>query len=295
MKTALFDFYSIFSGFLVIFSLAGLPACSKNMAPEQAPVSVAPPLDSSADASASSSALKQRLQSATADMQSWDQAERARLGNPSSEDGTLIQLPLNSESPLAVPSATERTYQYAKRTVVFDSRRAAKFLALMRPDLAPLQCWDMSMADGSTPSDSQGLRHPAGAHVGGISADLSYAGSGLTPPANAAQVDMEGTAWIMYSLLQSPNIESIYTAYKAPLVAQAEAWYSAGIIRFETLTRFRNDLWQDTSLNHGTHLHINTASRPGLLLTPANDFYRCYHATVGSFGTIWSLVSGCLD
>lgn len=269
---------------------------SASCGPKGPPAELAPGPDfgmpGSGTGSAPDRALAAALERAITGIESWDRAERARWGSPTTEDGALHALPLDGMAPVRT-AAEIRPYQYARRTVLFDVRRAAQFLKLIRPDLPPFLVGDMSMSDGSTPVDAWGLRHPAGAHVGGVSADLSYPGRTTAMPASLAELDIEAAAWMMYSLLQSPAIESVYTGYKEPLLAKAIEWRGVGLIGDEALTRFRNDLWQDTSLNHGSHLHINTASRPGLLLDPRNDFYRCFDATSGAYGTIWSRRPGC--
>jgi len=161
----------------------------------------------------------------------------------------------------------------------------------MKDGMMSLRVGDMSASNGGTPTDSAGLRHPSGAHINGHFADLSYIGLSGNPPSTVSDLDVEGTAWVVHSLLESTAVVSILTAYKAVLVLKAREWHEADLISYEALTRFENDLWQDASLNHTGHMHVNTYTRDGLLTSPRNSYYRCFQATNGSWGTQWSPVS----
>ncbi|MBC7693195.1 MAG: hypothetical protein H7222_15630 [Methylotenera sp.] len=224
----------------------------------------------------------------------WDDRERAL--NRSS--GVLTLLPLDSNSPLIAWYPESREHQYGRRSILFDLRRAASFLAFMRPDLPALRAGDLSDSDGSTPSDRLGLRHPRGTHVQGYFADVSYPGFAQDPathpeltPASLDRVDLEGTAWVLYSLFESDSVETILTAYRAPLLALITEEYERGVVPYEGVARFQNNLMQDDSLNHGGHLHINTAEKSGLSGSPQGDVYRCRHAypdhSQGVPTTVW--------
>lgn len=222
------------------------------------------------------------------EIRSWESSERGRLGSPVSDSGALIHLPLDGTSPLQAWYAESRNYQYGRKTLIFEVRRAAQFASQMRSTAPSLRAGDMSMPSGATPQDRAGLRHPSGSHVNGFFIDLSYLGNGANPTPHAlAEIDVEATSWVIYSLLESLAVESILTAYRDAFVAQAENWYQRGVVGFEVLARFRNALWQDASLNHTGHMHVNTATRPGLLLGTRNSYYRCRRAQTVGNATSW--------
>ena len=230
------------------------------------------------------------FQKARSSIAKWDDQERAlsRSSGSSSlveSSDSLTLLPLDSNSPLIAWYPESRRHQYGRRSIQFDLRRAASFLAFMRPDLPALRAGDLSDSDGSTPSDRLGLRHPSGTHVHGYFADVSYPGFAQDPaahpeltPASLDRVDLEGTAWVLYSLFESDSVETVLTAYRAPLLALITKEYEQGVVPYEVVARFQNNLMQDDSLNHGGHLHINTAEKSGLRGSPQGDVYQCHRA-----------------
>jgi hypothetical protein len=245
--------------------------------------------------------VPERLAATSQRLGAWEAEERIRLvglaggraDDTPVESGRLFQLPLDASSPLQLWHVDNRSHQYGRLTILFDVRRAALFASWMKAGRPPVLAADLSDSDGSTPSDAVGLRHPSGAHILGYSSDLSYIGlsTEVSPPSRIEDIDVDATTWLIYGLLQSTSVESILTAYRDAFVGKAQEWYDAGWISFEAITRFKNDLWQDSTLNHTGHLHVNTGQRDGLFASPRNDYYRCYRATTGSYGTIWSKAS----
>ncbi|OFZ19694.1 MAG: hypothetical protein A2X94_16700 [Bdellovibrionales bacterium GWB1_55_8] len=222
---------------------------------------------------------------------SWDVAERLRLGAVA--PNALVLFPFDSNSPVLGWYPENRIYQYGQKFLVFDVRRAATYLELVYPAAAAPLLGDLSQQDGATPADAAGLRHPAGSHVSGLSVDLSYLGrDGIRAPVTLEDLDVDANAWFLYALFESASVGTIITAYKDAFVSRAEDWYAAGLISFEALIRFRNDLWQDATLNHWGHMHVNSSNRAGIYSDTSQSLYRCYRATSGSYGVIWARV-GC--
>jgi len=215
----------------------------------------------------------------------WDSNERQRLSTYSLNLSGLMLLPVDALSPLTIWNESNRTHQYGQKATIFEIRRAAYFTALMAADCSAVRAADISDSNGATPSDAAGLRHPVGAHLNGYSADLSYACF------EKSSGDYRGLAWTFYSLLESAYVASILTAYKSEALALITDWYNKGIVEYEAVVRFTNDLWQDTTLNHDYHMHVNSTTREGLFTDPSNSYYRCYSAQVTSVGTIWKRIS----
>lgn len=228
---------------------------------------------------------RQKLANAQSLVLQWEAEERARFGNVSADNGSLELLHIDQFSPVVPWFIQNRSFQYGRASVQFDLRRAAYFAGVLQ-GLSTLYVGDLSASDGSTPSDAAGLRHPQGAHIDGFSADVAYPGI-----VEGSGVDYRQTTWILYSLFESTGVATIITAFREEILTIARELFNNNLIEEQALARFEIDVWQDSTLNHDSHFHINTTTRDGLLSSPSNSYYRCFTVFRGSYGTVWSRTS----